>query len=481
MIALMAYGTLVALCAAVSALALEPLVRARGSGTRWIWCAALGVSVLGCAAAMFVPRDVASDHALLPAPQARPVLAMPPEVSSPRFSGWGRRFDDGLAVAWAAVSVVLLGVLLAGMRRIDRERRHARPLIGSGATVLVTEHLGPAVAGFVRPAILVPRWVLALDAVPRRLLLTHEIEHLRAGDGRLLWLSAVVAALLPWNPAVWLIARRLRLAVEVDCDVRVLARIPDVRAYGDLLLLTAARRAPDRTVVLATVPGASTELSRRIHAMIDRRPLSKRWPIVRIAVALGAVVVACESPRPEPVAPVDFARTLTGSANSENLPKGYREIPVLKASDSAFVDYLRRFHPELLSTTSSSPVVRVFTYAGQLVQVGRPGLSGHMYDGSGRLLAKAGLDNIDPNDIGSIEVVKGRKLPAPLSGGLITILLKEPAGALPAKPTAEGVCQNGFRRRVGYVPERCGSPTVVLRETGKVPKVLQKGDTSLPR
>jgi BlaR1 peptidase M56 len=470
MIALMAYGMLVALCAAVSALALEPLVRARGWGTRWIWCAALGVSVLGSAAAMFVPVNRPSDAGRLTALQRRSLLAIPTGMDSRMVSpAWGRRLDDGLAVSWAAASAVMLGVLLAGMRRINRERRRAQPLTGSGASVLVTEDLGPAVAGFVRPAVLVPRWVFSLDAIPRRLLLTHEIEHLRAGDGRLLLAGAVATAILPWNPAVWLIARRLRLAVEVDCDVRVLARMPDVRAYGDLLLLTAARRAPDRTVVLATVPGASTDLSRRIDAMIDRRPLSKRWPFVRFAVALGAVVVACESPRPAPVAPVDFARTLAGSANSENLPKGYREIPVLKASDSAFVDYLRRLHPELLSTTSSSPVVRVFTYAGQLIKVERVGLQGDF------------MKTLSPDSIQSIEVVKGRALPAGLGGGLITITLKDPGEALPARPTAESLCQNGFRRRIGDVPERCGSPTVELRETGKVPRLLQKGDTSLPR
>ncbi len=471
MIVILAYGTLIALCAAVCALALEPLLRALGWGTRWLWCAALGVSVLGMAAAMFVPLRSGSDAPSPLAPQGTAVVSLGHESSNGMaLPAWGRRLDSGIAVTWAAVSAVMFGVLFAGKRRIDRERRRARPLAGSGAAVLVTEDLGPAVAGFVRPAVLVPRWVFTLEPVPRRLLLTHEIEHLRAGDGRLLWAGAVAAAILPWNAAVWLLARRLRLAVEVDCDVRVLARMPDVRAYGDLLLITAARRASVRASALATVPGASTDLSRRIHAMIDRRPLSKRWPIVRIAVALGAVVIACESPRPEPVAPVDFATGLARAGTSDTLPRGYREVPVLKASDSAFVDYLRRLHPELLSTTSTSPVVRVFTYAGQLVKVGRADPHANF------------MKTLSPNDILSIEVIKGRRLPAGLSGGLITITLKDPVGALPAKPAAEHVWDNGqVRRRIGDVPERRGTPTVVLREIGRVPRILQKGDTSSPR
>lgn len=51
---------------------------------------------------------------------------------------------------------------------------------------------------------------------------------------------------MPWNPALWWIVRRLRLAIETDCDRRVLHAGTDVHAYGVLLLNAAARyaRAP---------------------------------------------------------------------------------------------------------------------------------------------------------------------------------------------------------------------------------------------
>src|SRR5947199_2497489 len=74
-------------------------------------------------------------------------------------------------------------------------------------------------------------------------MLSHEDEHVLAHDP---WLRAAGAALLvlaPWNPALWWQVRRLRLAVEMDCDARVLARAGDTPEYAELLLRVGQRRA----------------------------------------------------------------------------------------------------------------------------------------------------------------------------------------------------------------------------------------------
>ena len=52
----------------------------------------------------------------------------------------------------------------------------------------------------------------------------HEREHQRARDPLLLHAAAVGALVMPWNPAVWWMLSRLKLAVEMDCDARVFAR-----------------------------------------------------------------------------------------------------------------------------------------------------------------------------------------------------------------------------------------------------------------
>jgi TonB family protein len=110
-------------------------------------------------------------------------------------------------------------------------------------------------------------------------------------------------ALMPWNPALWWQLRRLRAALEIDCDARVLAAHRDVTRYGLLLLAVAQRRAtPLRGLAGAPALAESTsDLSRRITAM--RTPLPRRRllrtaiGLASAAIAVAAAFVACSTTR----------------------------------------------------------------------------------------------------------------------------------------------------------------------------------------
>jgi hypothetical protein len=138
----------------------------------------------------------------------------------------------------------------------------------------------------------VPRW--ALDPPEEcGLIVRHEREHVRAGDPWLLALASLAVAALPWSPALWWQHRRLRLAVETDCDARVVAAGANRRRYGRVLLGTAARP------LLLPVPsltwgGPRSHLERRIRALTARPP---RHRILRAipfaAVACAGVAAAC--------------------------------------------------------------------------------------------------------------------------------------------------------------------------------------------
>jgi beta-lactamase regulating signal transducer with metallopeptidase domain len=96
------------------------------------------------------------------------------------------------------VNVVLLLLTIAyGQRRLAGERRRSSHVRLNGHEVLLTENLGPAVAGIGHPVVFMPRWVLALDEASQRLLLEHELEHARRRDTTLLLGGAVTAAMLP--------------------------------------------------------------------------------------------------------------------------------------------------------------------------------------------------------------------------------------------------------------------------------------------
>src|SRR5690606_12921348 len=115
--------------------------------------------------------------------------------------------------------------------------------------------------------VVVPAWVLTLDAASRSLVLRHELEHLRAGDAALQHFTRLLVALVPWNPALWYIERRLRGAIEVDCDRRVLGAMRSSRRQYGALLLHVAGRAGSATHVLPALSESYSLLARRITAM----------------------------------------------------------------------------------------------------------------------------------------------------------------------------------------------------------------------
>jgi TonB family protein len=164
--------------------------------------------------------------------------------------------------------------------------------------VLLSHEVGPAVVGVVRPAIVVPRWTLAWAEPMQRLVVRHEGEHIRARDPLLILAATVAAALIPWNLALWFQLRRLRLAVEVDCDARTLRGGGDVATYGDLLLRVGARGSATALAAAAFAEPRSF-LERRIRAMTDRTPRNRAARAAACAVlTLGVAATGYALPAP---------------------------------------------------------------------------------------------------------------------------------------------------------------------------------------
>ena len=116
------------------------------------------------------------------------------------------------------------------------------------------------------------------------------------------------SALTPWNAPLWWMARRLRFAIELDCDARVLKGRPDPSAYGSLLL-DVSERTMGGAMPIAALAEPVSLIERRIEAMTSRLP---RFALVRGvaagAIAAALVVVACAAPHPAsaPAPSADF-------------------------------------------------------------------------------------------------------------------------------------------------------------------------------
>lgn len=323
------------------ALALERGLRALGRPTRWVWAAMMVLTLALPVAVRLAPAPRAAPVPMLAAgpaaastaaPTARtsvgaavrmPLTAPPPAKvrhPAPRRLNLGA-WDPALRTAWGTSSAAVL--LALGMMGVvlARRRRGWVPAEVDGVPVLVSADVGPAVVGLLRSRIVLPAWTLEAGEEARRLVLEHEREHVRAGDPRLLATALFLAVLTPWNPAAWWMLRRLRLAIEVDCDARVLRRRGDVRAYGSTLL-EIGRRAVRAPLPAAAFAEPVSSLERRIRIMTAPRA---RRPLLRAAVcgALAALLVgaACETPGPLQPSVAGNRRVYAAAGEAAGLPR----------------------------------------------------------------------------------------------------------------------------------------------------------------
>lgn len=233
-------------------------------------------------------RPGTADGAALDASRAR---STPAVASSARWTlvvpAWLRGFDRPLAALWIALSLLWGAILLTSALRIHRNRGRWREAMLDGIPVYMSHDVGPALFGLTRFGIVVPAWVLGLEPERRSLIVAHEREHARAADPVTLLAGALLVLVQPLNPAAWAMYRRLRLAIEIDCDARVLAHGDDVRTYGDLLIDVGERTLTGAAPLAALAEGGS-QLERRIAAM--SRQTTQRASL-RALAALGASVL----------------------------------------------------------------------------------------------------------------------------------------------------------------------------------------------
>ncbi len=192
------------------------------------------------------------------------------------------RWNPALIVAWAASSGLVMAWLIVSLLRLRRLARRLTPGTVASRAVLVSEDVGPALLGILRTRIILPRWVLELPPAEQEIIVAHERQHAAAFDPGLVCASMCIVAIQPWNPALWMLLARLRLAVEADCDRRVLGEGNDVRAYGQLLV-EMYERTSGLSPHVAFAERASN-LERRIRRITSRPRL--------FSAAVGASAIA---------------------------------------------------------------------------------------------------------------------------------------------------------------------------------------------
>jgi TonB family protein len=194
-----------------------------------------------------------------------------------RLAARAQRLDDG---RWAEIA--------ADIRRATGLRHPVALLHGDHQALLVTW-------GVTSPSILLPAGAETWSDERARIVLRHELEHIRRGDWIVQLLGEILRAVYWFNPLMWLACRQLRRESEHACDDAVLGGGVEPTEYAAQLLdLARLLNAGRRVQLPAPAMARSSSLEGRISAMLnthlDRRPLMRSTRIVT-AVLLAVLTL----------------------------------------------------------------------------------------------------------------------------------------------------------------------------------------------
>jgi beta-lactamase regulating signal transducer with metallopeptidase domain len=190
---------------------------------------------------------------------------------------WARRASDVSDPQWRR----LLAECADGMG-VRREVRLLRS----------REQSMPLTFGIRRPSILIPAIAEAWTGNRRRAVILHELAHIARRDCLTQTLAFVACALYWFHPAVWWVARRLRIERELACDDRVIAAGTEPREYAGHLLEIAYAFGDRRASALAVSMARPQQLERRMLAALDSgRNRGVPAPRVRATGMLGAAAL----------------------------------------------------------------------------------------------------------------------------------------------------------------------------------------------
>lgn len=350
----MLYATLVALMAGLAAVAWERAASLCRSPSRWAWVAALALS----ASIPFV-------HTLAPVTVSERFLEVVAAPSIANFdaaasgglsarmpliqSAVTPKIDRWLGVAWLCSSAIASLMFALGLRAVRREQRLGSITVVAGHPVVITESLGPAVIGLTNPTILVPGWIRQMSARQREMVIAHELQHVQARDQWLIGAAVCMLIVFPWNVALWWQLKRLRLAIELDCDQRVLRARFGPNEYGQVLIDAASLGAHDPAVAPALIESTSS-LEKRIRTMLRSRGAHDK-PLTAI-LALASLAICATAAALNPPAARSWRPHLS-EGSVHDAPRVLSPRNELEAQWQSLVQVIAHFEPGALNVDRS--------------------------------------------------------------------------------------------------------------------------------
>jgi bla regulator protein blaR1 len=366
MLTWMLYVVVITLLLSGAALAAEHAARLRRARSRWIWTltivASLGIPTLIASVSIQVP-DLLTPTVSRKATALREltsVQVVPLSWVRGRTGNTVESVSENrvLQRAWVVVSVALLAALvLNGLYLQWRKRRWRIGTVG-GVPVYVAPDAGPAVVGLLRPRIVVPEWLAHASPSRQAMVIAHEQSHLRAHDPQVLTVALFLLVLMPWNLPLWWQLHRLRYAIEVDCDTRVLKGGLDTEQYGETLI-DVSQHPFEYIGSVAAMSESRSFLEERIKMMV--RSADKRGAVT--AVIFGGVALALVAVAAQVTPPVLSNSTGSGEQAVVLAPPILdRYVGFYQRSEHALVS-MTRDGPRLIAQLTGNPAVELVAHS----------------------------------------------------------------------------------------------------------------------
>lgn len=276
------------------------------------------------------PRGVDRDSFTIPsyraAPDAQPhgdteVVLANPVPATPDAAALVDNLAMLLPLIWVAgAGVCLLTTAIAHWRFSQRLKRaevlddsrlcalwnscRQRAEVSRNVPIMLFDGIEqPAVTGMLCPKLLLPAHIRELDEQQLRMVMLHELAHVRRWHIAANWLLLLIRAIHWWNPVFWVAAARFRSLREQACDAFAIQRIEGActHRYGELLLALAERQSSALSwsvmlpaSILGFLPALLRKQAMRNRIKALRGAVVKRsgWHAIAVAI-LVSIAAAC--------------------------------------------------------------------------------------------------------------------------------------------------------------------------------------------
>jgi len=266
----------------------------------------------------------------------------------PVTPGMNTSVADWLAAIWLTGFILVSGRVIFGIVMVSRLVRRAQPPVncnlqekadtlaaafGIGRPVrpaVSPEAKSPFVFGFLWPVVILPQTTLAWPETELKMILLHELAHIRRQD--LLWayIGYLATAVYWFNPLVWIMRRQMITESDKTCDARVVAGGIDPHRYARRLIdLARGLRGSRPGLEMGVGMALKSQLEERIMSIL-RKPAGsiginrsiKTAVILLVITILPLAAVQLKADETEP------DQKPNAEASGENLPSPDEFIPV---------------------------------------------------------------------------------------------------------------------------------------------------------